>query len=74
MKSRLAVQALSNAVAARAAQGVDVAGCIVHSNRGSQFRARKYLAALRHHGLVGSMGQVGTSADNAAMESFFALL
>ncbi|MGL5852259.1 MAG: IS3 family transposase [Phycicoccus sp.] len=74
MKSRLAVQALENAVAARAARGEDVAGCIVHSDRGSQFRARKYLAALRRHDLVGSMGQVGTSADNAAMESFFALL
>ena len=24
--------------------------------------------------MVGSMGQVGTSADNAAMESFFALV
>ena len=24
--------------------------------------------------MVGSMGQVGTAADNAAMESFFALL
>ena len=74
MKSRLAVQALDNAVANRAAHGMDVAGCIVHSDRGSQFRARKYLAALRRHHLVGSMGQVGTSADNAAMESFFALL
>ena len=40
----------------------------------AQFRSRKYLAALRRHHLVGSMGQVGTSADNAAMESFFALL
>ena len=74
LKSRLAVQALDNAVATRAAQGVDVAGCIVHSDRGSQFRSRKYLAALRHQHVVGSMGQVGTSADNAAMESFFALL
>ncbi|WP_228266482.1 IS3 family transposase [Ornithinimicrobium ciconiae] len=74
MKSRLAVQALDNAVATRAAHGMDVAGCIVHSDRGSQFRSRKYLAALRRHHLVGSMGQVGTSADNAAMESFFALL
>ncbi|MBO1031339.1 DDE-type integrase/transposase/recombinase [Tessaracoccus sp. SD287] len=36
MKSRLAVQALNNAVTARAALGVDVAGCIVHSDRGSQ--------------------------------------
>lgn len=74
MKSRLAVQALHNAVAARAAQGVDVTGCVVHSDRGSQFRARKYLRALTRHHLVGSMGQVGSSADNAAMESWFALL
>jgi len=36
MKARLAVQALENAVAARAAAGMDVAGCIVHSERGSQ--------------------------------------
>ena len=70
MKSRLAVQALENAVAMRG----DVAGCIVHSDRGSQFRSRKFLRALARHGLVGSMGRVGSSGDNAAMESFFALL
>ena len=29
---------------------------------------------LARHGLVGSMGQVGAAGDNAAMESFFALL
>ena len=52
----------------------DVAGCILHSDRGSQFRARKVHRALAHHGMVGSMGQVGSAGDNAAMESFFALL
>lgn len=35
MKSRLAVTALDNAVARRHADGADVAGCIVHSDRGS---------------------------------------
>ncbi len=30
--------------------------------------------ALAHHGMVGSMGQVGSAGDNAAMESFFALV
>ena len=74
MKARLAVRALENAVDNRARQGVDVAGCIVHSDRGSQFRSKKYLRALHRHDLLGSMGQVGSSADNAAMESFFALL
>lgn len=70
MKSRLAVQALENAVAMRG----DVAGCVVHSDRGSQFRSRKFLRALTRHRMVGSMGRVGSSGDNAAMESFFALL
>ncbi len=74
MKSRLAVAALNNAVAMRAAAGDDVAGCIVHSDRGSQFRSRKFLRALGRHHLVGSMGQVGSAGDNAAMESFFSLL
>jgi transposase InsO family protein len=32
MKSRLAVTAIDNAVARRAADGADVAGCIVHSD------------------------------------------
>ena len=70
MKARLVVSAIEMAVARRG----DVAGCIFHSDRGSQFRARKVQRALTRHGLVGSMGQVGAAGDNAAMESFFALL
>ena len=70
MKSRLAVAALDNAVARRG----DVAGCIVHTDRGSQFRSRKFVRALNRHAMVGSMGRVGAAGDNAAMESFFALL
>jgi putative transposase len=70
MKARLAVAALDNAVARRG----DVAGCILHSDRGSQFRSRKQQRALTRHHMVGSMGQVGAAGDNAAMESFFALL
>ena len=70
MKARLAVAALEMAVARRG----DVAGCVVHSDRGSQFRSRKFVRALTRHGLVGSTGRVGAASDNAAMESFFALL
>ena len=47
---------------------------MVHSDRGSQFRSRKYLRALPAHRLTGSMGRVASCGDNAAMESFFALL
>lgn len=71
MKARLAVAAVETAIARRDA---DVAGCIVHSDRGSQFRARKMKRCLDRHSLIGSMGQIGTAADNAAMESFFSLL
>ena len=70
MKSSLAVAALRSAVTRRG----NVAGCIVHSDRGSQFRSRKYLRELRFHRLRGSMGRVAAAGDNAAMESFFALL
>lgn len=70
MTARLAVDALQNAVARRD----DVAGCIVHADRGSQFRSRRMAAALNRHGMVGSMGRVASAGDNAAMESFWALL
>lgn len=69
MKASLAVTALRNAISLR-----DPEATIVHSDRGSQFRSRKYVAALHRAGLRGSMGRVGACGDNAAMESFFALL
>jgi transposase InsO family protein len=70
MKSRLAVAALDNAAARRG----DLAGCLLHTDRGSQFRSRKMQRALARHRMVGSMGRVGAAGDNAAMESFFGLL
>jgi transposase InsO family protein len=70
MKSRLAVAALDNAVARRES----VAGCVLHSDRGSQFRSRKFVRALDRHQIAGSIGRVGAAGDNAAMESFFSLL
>jgi putative transposase len=74
MKSRLAVAALNHAVARRQTQGGDVAGCVLHTDRGSQFRSRKFVHAINRHAMVGSMGRVGAAGDNAAMESFFSLL
>lgn len=70
MKSRLATSALNHAVTRRG----EVAGCILHTDRGSQFRSRKFVHALGRHDMVGSMGRVGAAGDNAAMESFFSLL
>jgi putative transposase len=70
MTASLAVSALRNAIALRTPAGT----IVVHSDRGSQFRSGAYVRTLRDHGLTGSMGRVGACADNAAMESFFALL
>ena len=70
MQSSLAVTAVNNAVLRRGS----VAGCVLHTDRGSQFRSRKLQRTLTSHGMVGSMGRVGAAGDNAAMESFFSLL
>ncbi len=69
MKASLAVAALRNAIALR-----QPAGTVVHPDRGSQFRSAAFVRTLASNGLVGSMGRVGACGDNAAMESFFALL
>lgn len=73
MQASLAVDALAQAVARRGGASV-VAGCIMNSGRGWQFRSAVFQDALTRHGLIGSMGQVGAAGDNAAMESFFAPL
>ena len=69
MKSELAAAALQNAIILRAPVGT-----IVHSDRSSQFRSKKVVRLLKNNGLRGSMGRVGSSSDNAAIESFFSLL
>ncbi len=70
MTAQLAVTALRTAVARRQPTGV----VVVHSDRGSQFRARSFRAVLAAAGLQGSMGRVASAGDNAAMESWHALL
>jgi putative transposase len=70
MKASLAVSALRNAIALRSPAGT----VIIHSDRGSQFRSHAYIRLLHASGLAGSMGRAGACGDNAAMESFFALL
>lgn len=69
MKASLAVSALRYAVEQRTPSRT-----IVHSDRGSQFRSRRFVHELSHNGLHGSMDRVGACGDNAAMDSFFALL
>lgn len=70
MTASLAVSALRSAIARRQPKGT----VVVHSDRGGQFRSRAFGATLKANGLVGSMGRVASAGDNAAMESFYALL
>lgn len=50
------------------------AGCLSHSDRGSQYAAHDYLAILATHDMVPSMSRTGDCWDNAVAESFFATL
>jgi transposase InsO family protein len=70
MTAQLAAAALRAAIARRQPVGT----VIVHSDRGGQFRSRTFRAILTGAQLTGSMGRVASAADNAAMESFWALL
>lgn len=47
---------------------------MVHSDQGWQYRMRTYQETLTDRGLVQSMSRKGNCHDNAAMESFFALV
>jgi putative transposase len=47
---------------------------LLHSDQGWQYRMPAYQRALRQKGLEQSMSRKGNCLDNAAMESFFAVL
>lgn len=67
---RLTLAALRAAIAHRQPS----AGCIHHSDRGTQYDAADYRALLTQHGLVGSMSRRANPYDNAKAESFMKTL
>ncbi len=50
------------------------AGLLFHSDRGVQYAAGDFRAALAQAGLIPSMSRRGNCYDNAAMESFWSTL
>jgi putative transposase len=68
--ARLATSALKAAIRARAPP----AGCVHHSDRGSQYASADYRKALVEHKFVGSMSRRGNPYDNAKAESFMKTL
>lgn len=50
------------------------AGCLFHSDQGSEYRSDLYKNTVRDAGLISSMSRAGTPTDNAYVESFFGTL
>lgn len=67
---KLAISALQMALQTRR----PARGLIHHSDRGSQYCSKDYLAVLHAHGIVRSMSRKADCWDNAVSESFFGTL
>ncbi len=67
MTEELVIRALTKAVASRGVR----AGTIIHTDRGSQYAAKKFRALLADYGCRQSMSRRGNCYDNAQAESFF---
>ena len=70
MTQELVIQALADATN-RVGRVKD---CILHSDRGTQYCARRYQNLLRASGFLSSMSRKGNCWDNAPMESFWGKL
>ncbi|MET7664419.1 IS3 family transposase [Streptomyces sp. NPDC005356] len=69
-RAELVVDALKMA----AGRGDLKPGCIMHSDRGSEYTSSEFRRQIRKLNLRQSMGRTGSCYDNAAAESFFGLL
>lgn len=65
---------VADALTAAARDRGSLAGAIFHSDHGSVYTSRAYGDLCAQLGVVQSMGAIGSSADNAAAESFNATL
>lgn len=71
ISSGMVAAAIDAAVACRAAVSRDVAGTILHSDRGGEFTGSLTVQACSRHELRRSMGQTGICWDNSPAESFW---
>lgn len=75
MADHMRVDLVLGALAAALGKRVpSAAGLVFHSDRGSQYAAKDYRAALEAAGITCSMSRRGNCWDNAVAESFFATL
>lgn len=70
MTKELVISALKDAIS----HTKTTAGCILHSDRGSQYCSQEYQKLAKDHGFISSMSRRGNCWDNAPMESFWGKL
>lgn len=73
LRSDLALDALEQAIWARAARGQRLDEPVHHSDRGVQYLAIRYTERLAETGAVNSVGSKGDSYDNALAETIIGL-
>jgi putative transposase len=69
--ARLAYRSLAMAVAVR---GGNIAGVVLHTDRGSEYTAGIFRAACTRLGIAQSMGRPGSALDNSIIESWHSTL
>ena len=74
MGHRLTVDLAERALTMALTHRKPLAGLLHHSDRGSQYAARRYQRLLGEHGITSSMSRTGNCWDNACVESFFGTL
>ena len=74
MDSRMTKKLCMNALLDAINHTGDTKGCILHSDRGSQYCSLDYQALAKEHGFISSMSRKGNCWDNAPMESFWGKL
>jgi transposase InsO family protein len=72
-RAPLVCDALTMAIATRGGKS-NVAGVIMHTDRGSQYTSKSFVELCRSQGVTQSMSRAGSCLDNAVAESFFASL
>ncbi len=70
LDASLVIAALRKAIAERKPGS----GLVHHSDRGTQYASREYIAVLEEHGIEPSMSRAGRPYDNAMCESFIKTL
>jgi transposase InsO family protein len=74
MANHLRAELVRHALSMAIGQRPPAAGCIMHTERGSQYGAESYRQLLAQHGLRPSMSRKGNCWDNAVAESYGSVL